>query len=1085
MKCSPLALVRFKPLVTLSVLAGFVVSAQLNATTIPSAALLKSQVGGTGPYVFNAQGSGTSVIVDPTIAISASGQPYDNPTGDASKGLQNAICLIASASGGNGGTIFLKPGIYTLTKTIRLKGTGIQIVGVKDSEGNYPTLQYTNALVDCDYDNRETIENNTAAVLGHQAPITKDPCASPPPPPPAAITGAVGPISVLEHPAVIRILGNDDYGPTNGYSYEGLIGINIVYVNSGSGDGATATGIALQGVHECIVRDIVINGAYNGLDLGAGNSPFFRNISIINIPDNAGSFGANLGPYDVLGSADTNGIKVHGLTVTGVTGNTHTALVTIPGNTQVVGALIQNGGIGVEISGNPGTASYNGGTIGPIPADDVYLRSIEVDNVAQQGVLLDHAQECFLLDVTINHAAADALEATANYYTGLTVTNLTTTYAGYNGVHIYNGLNVNFANAVIHNSNQGGHANTGGITIEAPVTSFNVSGAEIGSVSGTTAHERQGIRYNGTGTGSTASTGPWMSPQTILATYVNFLTLDGSEAVGITPTNVGSYSTLTAAGYFSPPDSTNWSIQELADDPAIPTSGPLAVVRGFNAYDLTNTVRNAQWVDLTLIGGSGISPVVTLTAVDPSDPNSALIASFDSLSYYFHYWEGIAETQFGNSGTTPLVLYLPAGHFTFNSSGVPTVWIPISDYQLTERLLVDQANIQLLGDGRGVTQLYNYASSGTANNDNAIKLYTGSDGSGIFGLSVMYSKAALFPCPAVTSPVQTYLPAILVTGTSKVRLADVEVDYSLGGAISVVDTLNSEFYSIIMGSMGVNNTQPSVNLAAFGIAATSTGQTQDIRLCQVYGTFAHNIWIASTSKYATDSHAGGLTPDLIPSLNWVQITGGAQRVQADYNTHLEGKNGLVALLGNDSGKPQHISATLFATDHVYVYGVDLECAAVNTDLVESWFAGGGQEGIYVSSGVTDSVRVSTTLTRSQEFEGIDLQGGSSVSLVNCRVGNNYNLGDPGATQIRPKGGVYLGYGISAAFVGGLQGWAGNIHYSDATHLSNNQDFGLVLGYPSPDPDSAFTIYGTDQTGNQTAPIGVQQSSTTSTTASPY
>jgi hypothetical protein len=81
------------------------------------------------------------------------------------------------------------------------------------------------------------------------------------------------------------------------------------------------------------------------------------------------------------------------------------------------------------------------------------------------------------------------------------------------------------------------------------------------------------------------------------------------------------------------------------------------------------------------------------------------------------------------------------------------------------------------------------------------------DGSGVFGVTVFYSKTVALTTPG--SPV-TYAAPFLLQNTSQIRLVNIGARYSMGGGVSIVDTQNSELFDVDMASIGVNNTQPTV-----------------------------------------------------------------------------------------------------------------------------------------------------------------------------------------------------------------------------------------------------------------------------------
>lgn len=1093
-------------------LLSFFLGLHTQATTesIPPAALMKS---GT-PLTFK-----SSVMLTPT-----------SHSGDYAPDIQAAINAVAkgtTATGipGTGGVIFLAPGTYYLKTTLKIKGTGVMLVGVKDASGNYPTLKFGQDLIDVDYDNRLYLEgldgSQRQVALDHTTDSNKNPY---------TVTGPLNHISVLDHPAAVRVLGNGllgigsapnsswipaDYSVSQSFAYEGLIGLNIVYDSTQGAstphDGALATGIAFSDVHFSLCRDVTIDKACNGIDLGESNSSFFRNITITNLPNVAGNFGMNIGSWDASGSNSSNGIKVHGLTVSGVAGNTNTTLVTLPINGQLIGASLANGGVGIKIGGAStftNLVDANNNTV-LVQTSDAYLRSIQIDNVAHEGILLDYARQTYIHDLTINHAGADALKTTDQYYTGLLLTNVNTSFAGLNALHFVNGMCLNIANAILLDSNQTSSAQGSGVCIENTVTSCTITGARIGSNG--TAHEQHGIYYLGIHSDAPRLAGPYVDKPTILASYVNFLALAGDQynAPGASPishSHDADYNSLVTAGYFNAPDGETWSKQRilssdhLNDDPPIP-SGPLSVIRGFNSYDLPG-IRDYQWVDITALNTTNIPSGTHLPVVDPT---TGVINSNN-----FTYWEGVAAGQpgIGKDATTntptPFVFYLPAGHY--DSASKTYTPIPTASYNLTARLLINQKYFQLVGDGAGITNLNNFTGTDSAgavdNTDNAIKIITDGNsndatGSGVFGLGIRYAYSSLKP--TTNPPVyQTTSPAILVSGNAdhpveRIRLADLAVNYGMNGGISVLDTVNSDFYAIELNSMGVNSTTAGGSNPAFYVKASGTtgnsnytgGSAQDLRLYQVYGNFAANMWNSTTHAYANGPDGDKMNASDMPDLTWVRIAGNVQRIRVDYCTFIEGVNGLLTV-SDGTYAPQHVSTTLFATDHIYQYGIDLEGAAVKADFVESWTLG-RLSNVHIGPGVpmpntNMDTRFITGLFRGGAREGLDLQGGGNISIINCQSGNDYNLWTP-YTAFRPKGSIYLGsYAGPATILGGVNGWLGNAKQNQATTNSNSSDFGLVLGLGR---TATYSVTGTDQSGNlnSTGPIA-QQTNTGYTVITP-
>jgi hypothetical protein len=953
-----------------------------SAQTIPTAALMKYQPSGTANYAFN-----SSVMLAPPAAPA-----------DASSTIQAAINAMAGANLSKGGVIFLAPGTYLLKSTLKLQGSGVTVVGVRaltstGQNGPYPTLEYDDTLVDADYNNRASIESG----LGVDVPL-------------------------LDNPAAVRFNGNSTYGTSNQYSFGGILGINLTFVGTpGSGsEGDVATALAVDVPHQALFRDVSISNSYDGLDVGPCTSPYFRNISITGF---RGTFGAR------LGDSTAAALKMHALTVTAPSTNTTGTLVVLQQNMELIGANLTGGGVGISISG-PSTSTF---------ADDIYIRSVQIQNTSLQGILLGYAQGTYISDTTINYAGKEAIKILPGFYGGLSLTNLRTTYSGLSAIRVQQGMNITLVNAVLLNSGQAkGTAGSAdlpiaSLSVDSSVTSLNIVGGRFGSANGTSVNEDWGMFV------STASPlyAPWHTP-TLLASNIDFLNLTTSQrSSGITISNIVGYPALSNAGYFNAPLEDSWSIQNLPTDPVF--SGALAVVKGFNSYDLPE-IRDRQWINL-------LSPALSsYPVVDGSGNISAT---------NFAYWETIASTEFPEG----VVLYLPAG--TFNS-GFTAYTRKI--YNLAGTLVINQPAIQFLGDGRGVTQITDTIATPTTNE---IQLTSGSTGSGVFGLSIYYSKPAALTAPGSAV---TYAPPFLLQNTSQIRLANIGVNYSMGGGISIVDSTNSELFDTDMSSLGANNTQPTVPLGNYTVTATTNESTSDIRFYQTYGGFLENIWMPSSSTFCSSTIACSLPASQIPDFEWIRLVGGVLRFRMDYGTLIEGKTGLQTV-SNGNGTPHELSSFKFATDHVYTYGVDLQ-QANDVDFVEPWM-NARVTPMFIESGVTGNIRISTEEMRGGAFEGALIEGGTSVSFVNDQIGNNANLWAPYNTmQTRPLSGVYIGTGVgSTVFVGGMNGWIANSSFANATTNANGQSYGIVLGTGV--TTSSYTVYGTDLYGNLTARVGQQ------------
>ena len=871
-------------LVGLALLAWKAASGQ----TIPTAALMKYQPSGTTNYVFNS----SVMLAPPTYPA------------DASSTIQTAINAMAGANLSKGGVIFLAPGTYLLKNTLKLQGSGVTLVGVRavtatGQNGAYPTLEYDDTLVDADYNNRASIESG----LGVDVPL-------------------------LDNPAAVRFNGNSTYGTSNQYSFGGLLGINLAFVGTaGSGsEGDIATALAVDVPHQAIFRDVSISNAYDGLDVGPCVSPYFLNISITGL---RGTFGAR------LGDSTAAALKMHALTVTAAATNTTGTLVVLQQNMELIGANLTGGGVGISISG-PDTSTF---------ADDIYIRSVLIQNTTLQGILLGYAQGTYISDTTINHAGKEAIKVLPGFYGGLSLTNLRTTYSGLSAVRVQQGMNITLANAVLLNSGQAkGSAGTAdlpiaSLSVDSSVTALNVVGGRFGSANGTTVNEDWGMFVST----ATPLYTPWHTP-TLLASNIDFLNLTTSQrSSGITVSNIAGYPALSNAGYFNAPLEDGWSIQNLPTDPVY--TGALAVVKGFNSYDLPE-IRDRQWINLMS------SALSTHPVVDGSGNISAT---------NFAYWEGVAATEFPEGA----VLYLPAGVF---NSGFTTYTRKI--YNLAGTIVINQPAIQFIGDGRGVTQITDTVTSPTTNE---IQLTSGSTGSGVFGLSINYSKTAALTAPG--APV-TYAPPFLLQNTSQIRLANIGVSYSMGGGVSIVDTTNSELFDTDMSSLGANNTQPTVPLGIYTIMATTNEATSDIRFYQTYGEFLRNIWMPGSSTFCSSSIACSLPASQIPDFEWIRLVGGVLRFRMDSGTLIEGKTGLQTI-SNSNGTPHEISSFKFATDHVYTYGVDLQ-QANDADFVEPWM-NARVTPMFIESGVTGNIRISTRGDAWGRLRGAPIEGGRPSS----------------------------------------------------------------------------------------------------------
>jgi hypothetical protein len=837
--------------------------------------------------------------------------------------------------------------------------------------------------------------------------------------------------ATLDRPAAVRFNGNADYSGTASYSYGGLIGVNITYTgNTGSGsEGDKATGLATYMPHQVLFRDVTINNTYRGLDVGPCTSPYFHHITINNF---RGDFGSRFGQGAVTA------FKIHALTMSAAPANTTATDIIVPQNGEVIGADITGGGIGIDISGT--SASL---------ADDIFLRSIDIHSPSQQGIVVGYARSVYLNDIAVDHAGAESLKVIPGFLGELAVTGFQSMFSGLSAVRVQQGMNIDFANVSLVGSGQAKSSATladlpiAGISIDSSVTSFRVTGAKIGDSNGQTVHEDWGVYVSQT----PPLYAPWHTPG-ILASAIEFPNIPTAQhASGVTVSNATTYDVLQANGYFNAPLEDSWLLQALATDPVFP--GALGIVKGFNSYDLLE-LRDRQWIDLT---SSALS-------------SAAVVDSFGNLNpTNFAYWEGIAATQFPEG----FVMYLPSGRFNTSFTSYTR-----RIYNLGGTLAITAPGVQLVGDGRSVTQIYNTIATP---NVSLVELSAGSTGSGVFGLSLIYDKTAALAAPGTPT---SYAPPFLVTNTSQVRLANLGVNYSLGGGVAIVDTTNSELFDTDMNHVGGNNSEPAGPLGIYTLTATTNESTADIRFYETFGEFLENIWASGATAPCSSNDACLLTPAQIPDFEWVRVVGGVTRFRIDSSTFIEGKRGY-ATESNSGGTPHELSSFKWATDHVYNWGVDLQQAAGMVDFVEPWMD--AREGLdSIGSSVTANVRISAAETRFGSYEGVLLQGSGQVALVNDHIGQNSLLASP-YTQVRPRSGVFLGNPAgSVVFVGGVDGWLSNTNASTPTVNSNQQNWGLVLGTGV--PATQYQIIGTDLYGNQIGRVGQQTSGINGTTLVP-
>jgi len=914
--------------------------------------------------------------------------------GDASDGLQAAIDAIATAPLSKGGVLFIKPGTYTLTKTVKLAGTGIALVGTRDVIapgvwGPYPTFRYGDHFFDPDYDPGST---NAAR----------------------------------QRPAVFRVNGNTDYSTAGKFSFNGLHGLNVECVASGSSTGALATALGLHLVHLSTFRDLTITNAHAGVSIVDSTTPSFHNLRILGL---RGDWGIR------CGDPESDALKVQGLEITAAPGNTNATLVFVGGNTELVGADLRGGRIGLDISGRDPTNR----------ASNLFLRSIRISEPAEQGVRVGYAVQVYITDLEIVGAGREAFLITTNFYGGLALANLRAVNSGFSALRVQRGMNISVVNAELLNSGQRKAAATpadlpiAGLWLNSGVTSFSLVGARIGSQG--VANEDWGV-YAST---NPPAQPPWHEPVWIVQNLDWWLPPE-RRAFGVA-VGPGSHEQLVQAGYFAPPAGDSWASTATPPNspPALP--GWRAPARGFNLYDLPE-LRDRPWIDLS---SPALYPLVVPNGTDlNAEAFATLLAGI------------AADARFTNG----VVLYLPAGKFTNASFTAYTRRI----YRLDRPLMVDRPNVQLLGDGRDVTQIYCTPFAET--NDHALKLVAGSAGSGIYGLAVYHERTNLLRTnwPAGTA----FKAPFRIEHTGNVRLAATSVRYSMGGAYSLFNVTNALLYDCLPLSLGVNNSQPTAPLAAFWIeGAGAPDATADIQLYQCVGNFFPNIWLPAEGRFCgwnpdgtrnlsdVDSAACYLPTDTIPNLDWVRLVGGVQRVRLDYCTFLQGKNGLVTVASGGL-VPRDVSTFKFATDHNFDAMLWLQ-QLVNGDFVGNWTAN-RRIGVRIEPDVSGALRFFNQPMRGSALEGFLIQGGSRVALVNCQVGNNSQLWPGVSAEGRPFAGIYLGNTSgSNVVVGGQSGWLFNANYERATINPGDQDWGIVLA--AAQPTNSLTLFGVNLFGN--------------------
>lgn len=835
---------------------------------------------------------------------------------------------------------------------------------------------------------------------------------------------------VLNYPAAIRVKGTAYDMEAGDDSYMGIYGVNIQYAGSSlTTTGGMATALAMHRPDSSLFHDITIVDAYNGVDIGSCMHPRFRNIRILNV---RGEYGMRCG----IDGQRSDPIKIHGVTVTGT--NTVT-LLRISTNMELIGVHTVGGKVAIEIDGPSWTNDLS----------NVYVRSAWIEEPAEQGVLIQDAHNVYLIDTKIEGAGHEAIRVESGWDSansrpygfrgGLQISGLRTEDTGYSAIRVMGGMNLAVADAVLLGSGQrkayaaAADLPVAGIYVDGNVASLNLVGARIGN-----GNEDWGVYWS---TNVAHSSFPWHAP-IITAGHVNFFSnittamrtnTRGAGVPMVELSNVGAYYTLYNAGYFDALAGDDWSIQAMADEPDItPTTPYFDPVRGFNMYDLP-CVRDAMWINLRLAG-----------VVDETDVTHVKIDE-NAL----HTLMDTAVAAYTN-----VVLYLPAGEMR-------SVSYQRRIYELDRRFLMDKPNVYLVGDGLGVTQInvpHQSVNSALPPMENAIKIHATSN-SGIFGLSFIYEKAIAMPATGPNNTGTVYKPPFRVQGGSQgIRLANLGSSYSLGGGVSIVDSKNVELYNLNM--QGVINIyqNPSSPQSVVSVIGTTAGAVEDIRMYQVFGGFLKNLWV--TDHWTTDNSAEGLSADNIPEMTWVSLKGHVNRVRMDYSTFIQGKNGLETL-ESYGGTPQNISLCRFSVDHIYENGVNF-IAVTNADIHSSWLNGRLKNSIAVESGVRGSIRLYNCVNRSFGLEGVRIEGGDDVRIVNGLLGNNCNLWAGCVAEDRPFSGIYIGDDVGqATLVGGTSGWLFNADESTMDVNSNEQNWGVILGPQM----TNYTHYGVALYGN--------------------
>lgn len=1013
--------------------------------------LLKALLGGMllGSMLSSAQATPLDTAKMKTLSgtsglyVFPAGSPYVldlSPTDDASTIINNRINALSRVTGADtaskGGTIFIRAttGTINLTKTIVIQGAGIQLVGIRGDTtsgpqtGNYPTFVYNKALIDSGYDSRSSHPNARC----------------------------------LQNPAVIRVNGTDyDHigdsanGDPATDKYAGIYGIKILYSATGSGYGDSATGITMHCPDFGKFRDITITNARNGIDVDGCTHPRFRNITITGVN---GEFGFRCGVNPLL----SNPFKIHQLTITAQAGNNTVELLQIMSNIEVVGAKLTNGKVGVDITS----------PVWDDPANDVCLRSVLIQHTAQQGILLNNAQQVYIMDTEVDYAGCESLKVLGGwdtsllrptgFYACLQLANFRSNHAGYSAIRVQSGMNLDIVNAELLNSGQnlssapGSDTPIAGIYLDSNVASLNLTGARIGtSDSPTTNVESYGIYVNTQPPFS--SDFPW-HPRKILASNINFfnaLTPSSDTSVVTVTKNMG-YNTLNDAGYFNPPPSESWTNQDLPGD-GTSSDAWFDQVKGFNHYDLPE-IKNQQWIDLTKVTSAAIGGAPTTNVVTGTAPLLTINAdAFTKLEDWV--CNSTKGTDYFPNG---VVFYLPAGSL----SG--TTWTR-NLYKLTAPLVINHPKIQLMGDGPDVTQL---TITNTSNNhalppyDNSVKIVKQNStlnptDSGVFGLSIYADLNLAEPAGGAFGSATTYAPIFSVSGAQTVRLSNLGTQYAMGGSVSIADSHNIELFDVNMVNSASNGSQPTVPLGGITISGSTTGATSDIRLFQVFGGFLANFWV-SPGQWCPDNVANGMAAASIPEFTWIRILDHVSYVRIDYSTFIQGKDGLeTATTSPANGIPLNIATCRFSTDHVYYRGFHL-ANCHNADFYGNWIGGRLAGSGVFEPGILGNYRVFNSEARGAGLESYTVKGGDSVAIVNYTGGICYYPWSNVVKENRPAGGVYFGNeGGSAAMVGGTSGWLFNSDETQRHVNKNTQDWGIVL---SPNMTN-YVQYNVDVTGN--------------------